>query len=252
MKIKMSESHKKALCILTRKYNESWVSFLTQFSDNYTIYIVIDDNEIIINNTFLHHDIHFIQIKDEDCKSHNYYGSSIASNLKEIVAWDKALYFFNCVNQIKHSYIWFLEDDVFLYHEQILQNIDNQYPTSDLISSFHEINYNGNIHFGWNHWVNIIHKIGTPWAHSLVCCIRVSNKLLNCVDHYRIDRPLLFVEALFNTLALHYNLIIDNPPELSCITYNEFWEESNVNNPNKLYHPVKNIELHQILRDKLG
>jgi hypothetical protein len=247
----MSEFHKKALCILTRKYNESWISFLKQFSDNYTIYIVIDDNEIIYDPLPIHN-IHLIQIKDENCKSHNYYGSSIASNLKEIVAWDKALFFFNRINPLKYSYVWFLEDDVFLYDEKLLQNIDNQYPTSDLISSFHEINDYGNIYSGWNHWVNVIHKIGTPWAHSLVCCIRLSDKLLNCVDNYRVDRPLLFIEALFNTLAMHYNLKIENPSELSCINYNNNWNESNIVDSSKIYHPVKNTELHQIYRDILS
>lgn len=243
-----------ALCILTRKYNETWISFLAQFSDHYTIYMVIDEapekfqSIPVIRTSVDFPNVHLIQINDDECKTNNYYGSSVASNLKEIVAWDKALYFFNRVNQTKHSYVWFLEDDVFLYEERILRDIDREYPKSDLLSSFHEINPNGDIYRGWNHWVNVIHKIGTPWAHSLVCCTRISEKLLKCVDVYRVDRPLLFVESLFNTLALHHHLIVDTPTELSCITYNETWDASNICDKNKIYHPVKNMDLHSRIR----
>ena len=83
---------RKAVCILCRNYNETWITFLKSFK-NYDVYMVIDDNTIIypkkINNVFI------IQIPDEECMKSHYYNSSVASNLKPIVSWDRALYYFS-------------------------------------------------------------------------------------------------------------------------------------------------------------
>ena len=166
----MNNNHKNALCILTRYYNQYWIDFLNQF-ENHDVYLVIDDNNTKYEASY--GNVRIIQVDDEVCMQNNYYKSSSWSNLKDIVAWDRALYYFNRINR-DYENVWFLEDDVFIMSEKVINEIDKEYPNSDLLCSFHEINPNGDIHHGWNHWVNVIHRIGTPWAHSLISVSRLS------------------------------------------------------------------------------
>ena len=62
-------------------------------------------------------------------------------------------------------------------------------------------------------------------------------------------KKLFFDEALFNTIALHTNLIIETIPELENIVYRKKgrWQKHEIN-INNLYHPVKNIEYQYKLR----
>ena len=241
------------LCILSRKTNNIWVDFLKQIK-YYNVYYVIDDeNELSSRRTS---SPFIIQINEEKCRSFNYYNSSIASNLKSVISWDKALYYFNSYLHIQDEtekksfplsadYIWFLEDDVFIRNEEILLQIDKEAGDADLICAFDEVNETGDITQEWNHWVNVIHKIGTPWAHSLISCCRLSKRLLQKVDEYVKDRPLMFIEALFSTLSHHHNYKIYNPEKMKTITYNNEWKIDDIlKNPNYIYHPVKNMNIH--------
>jgi inorganic pyrophosphatase len=245
-----------AICLLTRYYNQDWIDFLKTFSDHYDIYMVIDDNsknpsfDNMVDNE--NNKIKLVQIEDKLCYESNYCKSSISSNLKDLVAWDRALYYFNRVCQKKYRNIWFIEDDVFLCSEKMLLNIDTRYSNSDLLSSFHEINETGNIREGWNHWVNVVNRIGTPWAHSLVCICRLSSRLLDRVDEYIQDRHLLFIEALFNTLCLHNGYKVDNPEEISdkSIHFNKKWTMDDIHK-GKIYHPIKEVYLHSYIRHQL-
>jgi hypothetical protein len=237
---------KTAVCVLSRYYNQNWINFLKTFS-NYDIYFVVDDNDVIFKSTI--HNITVIQVNDDICRSNNYYKSSSWSNLKEIVSWDRALYFFNCI-KTDYEYVWFLEEDVFLHNENLLIKIDNEYPETDLLCSFNEINDTGDVRAGWNHWVNVIHRIGTPWAHSLICICRMSRRLLDKIHGYRRDRHLLFIEALFNTLAVHNNYSIEHPIEITeTITYDRKWDYDEIE-ADKIYHPIKKVEDHHFLRTK--
>ena len=235
-----------AVCVLSRYYNETWIQFLNSFT-LYDTFFVIDDNSVqypIVNGK-----TKIIQISNNDCEKFNYYNSSIVSNLPHIVSWDRALYYFNKCDT-SYDHIWFLEEDVFIMSENVLENINQQYPTSDLLSAFNEINETGNIYHGWNHWINVIHRIGTPWSHSLISASRLSRRLMDRIDEYVQDRPLLFIEALFNTLALHNDYIIDNPDEMKeTITYNKKWDREQIDKT-KIYHPFKKIEDHEYIRNQ--
>jgi len=60
----------------------------------------------------------------------------------------------------------------------------------------------------------------------------------------------MFIEALFNTLALHYNYTVDNPDELKdTITYDKKWDKDDID-ITKIYHPFKNIDDHIYMRNK--
>ena len=237
---------KNALCILTRYFHPEWVEVLQTFT-HFDVYLVIDDQSTVQPTS--HGNVHIIQVSDEVCMENNYYKSSSWSNLKDIVAWDRALYYFNHINT-DHPHVWFIEDDVFFLSEQTIHTIDNKYLNSDLLCAFHEINETGDVHQGWNHWVNVIHRIGTPWAHSLVSICRLSRRLLQEIDKYLDDRHLMFIEALFNTLAMHRGFTIDHPEEIqNTITYNYQWNRTEVD-VSKIYHPFKNIEDHIYLRNR--
>jgi len=143
-----------------------------------------------------------------------------------------------------------MEDDVFFASEKVIEEINKKYSNSDLLCAFNEINPTGDIHHGWNHWVNVIHRIGTPWAHSLISACRLSKRLLKEVDNYVSDRHLMFIEALFNTLALHHGFTIDNPIEMSeTISYDKKWDRDFIDLA-KIYHPFKKIDDHQYIREK--
>ena len=239
-------TNKTALCILTRFFNKDWIDFLKTFK-HHDVFLVIDDNTVSYDSTIVD-GVTLVQVSDEDCIKNNYYKSSCWSNLKDIVAWDRALYYFNRVNT-QYSHVWFLEDDVFIMSEKVITNIDEKYPESDLLTAFHEINENGDVHNGWNHWVNVIHRIGTPWAHSLVAASRLSRRLLKEVDLYLRDRHLMFIEALFNTLALHRGFKVDNPIEMSSITYDTKWDKDYIDIA-KIYHPMKIRLDHDYIRKR--
>ena len=237
---------KQVLCILTRYLNQYWIDFLKTFTQ-YDTYLVIDDNSIIHDKII--EGVHIVQVDDETCRANNYYKSSSWTNLKDIISWDRALYYFNHI-ETDYENIWFLEDDVFIMSEKTIIDIDVQYKDSDLLTSFHEINPTGDIYAGWDHWVNVIHRIGTPWAHSLVCACRLSRPLMKKVDEYLNDRHLMIIEALFNTIAIHYNLKVSNPTEMATtIKYNTPCDYNNINT-NYIYHPVKKIEDHIFIRNK--
>jgi hypothetical protein len=238
-----------AVCILSRYYSETWIEFLNTFDSTvYDVFFVIDDMAKMYPENIKQ--VNIIQIQENRCRETNYYNSSSASNLKDILAWDKALYYFNRVSELKYDHIWFLEEDVFLMSENVFRTVDAKYPESDLLSAFHEINETGNIYNGWNHWINVIHRIGTPWAHSLISASRLSRRLLDRIDDYVQDRPLMFIEALFNTLALQNHYSVQNPDEMRyTITYDNQWNREQVD-ISCLYHPLKKIEDHIYIREQ--
>jgi hypothetical protein len=238
-------SHKIALCILSRNYSEYWIDFLKKFK-NHDVFLVIDNNDILYDSQI--NGVNIIQIPNETCIQSNYWKTSCWSNLPNLVAWDRSLYYFNRINT-SYEHVWFLEEDVFVMNERVIDTIDTNYPDSDLLVPFHDVNESGDIHHGWNHWVNVIHRIGTPWAHSLVAASRLSRRLLDEVDNYLKDRHFMFIEALFSTLAHHNNLKIDHPEELkTTITYDGKWNPNYID-ISKIYHPMKNIEEHKYIRE---
>jgi len=265
-------ANKRAICILLRDFDLNWFSFLNNrfshlLSSTYDIYMILDKNPSVKKETNiiptmvkkiynvsnptepnLFFPIYTIQIDENKCRESNYYKSSTWTNLKDVVAWDKALFFLNKLCEKKYDHVWFLEEDVLFYDENTILNVDAKYPNSDLLTPFHEINETGNIYQGWNHWVNVIHRIGTPWARSLVAASRLSGRLLERIDDYLHDRPFMIIESLFNTLALHHNYSIDTPLELSTITYDKKWDSIEINDPLQFYHPLKQTAQHELLR----
>ena len=240
---------KDALVLLTRFPHSIWLDFLQDFN-NYDIYVAIDDNSQ--NYSDLYHNkneymnINFIQFNEEECEKNNFYNLLIpTSNVpnKKVMSWDKAFYYFCKINN-RYEQIWCIEDDVFFLSEDILINIDKQFPNSDLLT---KDNYIAQCRENYCH-AHFIKTLEYPLYFSMVCACRLSRRLLNLITDYANNFKILdYHETLFNTLAVRNNLIIHNPKELDKIEYRTTHDIHNISN--YMYHPMKNYYLHSYIRD---
>jgi hypothetical protein len=225
----------KAICLITYKPNDIFLDFLQNFK-NYDIYVVIDDNQYYYQNIRLKYkNIHFIQIRNINCLKNGFKHTSYITLKKEVTGWDKALYYFSFHY---YDYVWFMEDDVYLYNENTLINIDNKYPYQDILCNCNFKNANLN---EWL-WNKIQIKIEPPYYCGMMCVVRMSKHMLYSIKEYASkNNTLFFLEALFPTLAVKYHLTYSNPEEFNTITHRDVHTTFNKMH---LYHPVKNLELH--------
>jgi hypothetical protein len=236
----------KAICLITFKPNKVYLDFLTKFS-SYDIYIIIDDNENNYSEIKTQYPkINFVQIQNDDCSKTGFKNVNYIGIKKIISGWDKALYFFSNINCI-YDYIWFMEDDVYFYDENALLNIDIKYNDCDLLcnSSFEAAKLNE-----WL-WNMIQINLQKPYYCGMMCIVRFSKNMLESINDYaKKNKTLFFLEALYPTIAVKYNLkYFSNPPEFLTVTHRD---KLNINllNKDNLYHPIKNIESHLEARKK--
>uniref|UniRef100_A0A6C0B9F3 Nucleotide-diphospho-sugar transferase domain-containing protein n=1 Tax=viral metagenome TaxID=1070528 RepID=A0A6C0B9F3_9ZZZZ len=227
-----------AICLITFRPNKIWCDFLNVFN-KYKIFIIVDDNKLDLcdfkNN---YKNINFIQIENEKCKLNGYINTNFVIRL--ISGWDKALYYFG-VEDTSYDYIWFMEDDVFLYNEDTIINIDNKYINDDLLSNSYSKNSDGNKNT-W-HWALINIQYPPPYYKGMMCAVRFSNNMIKCINDYAIkNKTLFFLEALFPTIAIKNNLKYSTPQEFNIYWRHDF-EKKDINN-NNLYHPVKDLNNH--------
>ena len=167
---------------------------------------------------------------------------------KKISGWDKAIFYFANINT-NYNNVWFIEDDVFLYDENTLLNIDTKYNDSDLLTSTYKENSTGHKN-DW-HWKKINIKLSPPYYYAMVCATRISKTLLSKIKDYATEyKTLFFLEALFPTLCKSNNLQYDIPDELHTIIYRKIYTIEDINKIN-LYHPVKDTTKHKLYRNKL-
>lgn len=238
---------KRAICLLTRFVDNAWLDFLKGFV-LYDIFVCVDDNSEDCQNKYgaEYSNITFIQIQNEVCREHGYTNCNSCVGFPEIISWDKAIYYFS-ERETSYDQVWMIEEDVFFMNENVLKTIELDFPNSDLLTSFHSINPTGEME-SWNHWVNVIHRIDPPWAHSMVCASRISSKLFAEVKKYKtIHGHLFFIEAMFNTIAHQSNLLVDTPKQLSTVHWNTAWNRDEID-VNQVYHPFKRIEEHTYIR----
>lgn len=178
---------KTAVCLICFKPDDIWFDFLSRFTE-YDVYMVIDDNSLDYKKKYSEYkNIHIIQIKNEECEMNGFKKMTITVG-KLICAWDKAMYYFSSVNR-RYTNVWFFEDDVFFYNEKTLTNIDSKY-NGDLLSNKTNLNYVSGKKF-W-HWGRIDVKFPPPYYRAMVCCIRLSKKMLSKVKDYADEHKTLF------------------------------------------------------------
>ena len=230
---------KNILCFLTVNPCILFYEFCKKLKkENYDVYIFIDDNNYNIPNCD-DDNINIIKIDNKLCEESGFKSSILWLNDKAC-SRDKALYYF-CKNDIDYEFIWFLEEDVFIPSIHTIENIDNKYGNGDLLVAEHNIIYERSTEWHWPQ-VNRTIKIEPPYAKSMICAIRCSKKLLECINDYAVKYNNLFLdEVLFNTLALQNNLVIKVINELSTIVWMYEWRKAQIKQDN-LYHPIKSIE----------
>jgi hypothetical protein len=222
-----------AICFLTVDVKKQIVRFAqTLCNEHYKIFICMDN---IHCNIPEHSNITMIQIENSISEQYGFKGS-VDYCRHRACSRDKALYYFSVVDT-SFDHVWFLEEDVCVPTNKTILTIDKKYE-GDLLC--HEkctkISHDDNT-YHWCHWDKLI---GTPfpWGHSMISAVRVSKRLLSHILDYATEhKKLLFDEGLFNTLALHHNLEITNPIELSTIHYLQ--HDVPVENSTYLYHPVR-------------
>jgi hypothetical protein len=232
------------VCLMCVCPNDIVLSFAKKISKSYSVYIVCDD---IYCTTAEESYATFIKISDEEVTQANYTKSNVAIN-KVPSAWDKALYYF-CVKDTSSSYVWFIEEDVFVPRVSILTEMDNKYPDADLITK-QNVTRADDPAFDW--WFDAEGYLEEPYYRSLVCASRLSRALLKKISEFvREHRRLIFIEIMFNTLVAKNKMNLAMPEELSAIIWRHNWNE-NIVDENHLYHPVKDLNQQKKYRTKLS
>ena len=250
-------NNKNAICILTIKPHLELINFYIQFK-NYDVYFVIDDLNYdcdLLRTTYP--TIKFIQIPNEVCESSGFkyssYMQSSSLTFNEIIAWDRAMYYFTngCDCDCQYDFVWFMEDDVFIYGEETIDAVDKNYPNSDILCRDKTPESKPD-EWQW-FWPAIHINFERPYFQSLICVVRMSNKLLKCINEYvTSNKRMFFIEAMFPTIAHKNNLVYDTPVEMNKIVWRNDWKEEQHNiTKTDFVHPVKCIDLHKEFRNKL-
>ena len=235
---------KQCICIVCYKPSVTWLEFLSTFT-HYDIFLIIDDNSVDYSALYTQYEtVHCIQLPNEEVKVAGFRNINFTLNL-EVTAWEKALYYFSTVNLI-YDRIWFLEDDVYIFNENTIRNIDCIYPTSDLLSNIYTENLTGDLSVWQWHRIQIL--FSPPYYNAMVCACRISKPLLSAIrDYANTNGTLFFLEALFPTLCKKYKLLYDCPDELKTCVYRANYSISDVT-INNVFHPVKLMDRHTKFR----
>ncbi len=243
-------SVKNCICVMCIKPQKIWIDFLLRIKKkhNYDIYLVVDDNSIVYEIK----DINIIQIGDIFCKNMGFMNANYLVKNNEPSVWDKMFLYFS-YNNIYENY-WILENDVFVPTIDTINNIDKKYQSNDLLCKSNNIKQNDN-NLNW-HWTQMKFKnkfaFELPWYKSMVCAVRIPNIFfVHCKNSVLKNKRLFFLEFFINTLANKNNIKCNSIPELSEIHYRKNYTITDFEDENKLYHPVKDIFLHQKIRDTI-
>jgi hypothetical protein len=189
----------------------------------------------------------FVQIDNSECIKNGYIKLNIMFK-SNVTSWEKSIYYFTNI-ETNYDNIWFIEDDVFFGFENTLINIDKQYLDGDLLSNQISINETGKKN-KW-HWNKIKINNIPPYYNTMVCICRMSKKLLSLIKNYvQQNNTFYFLEAMFPTICKQNKLINYEPIEFYNITWRNTFDLQNFDE-NNLYHPVKDINYHLIIRKNL-
>jgi hypothetical protein len=247
---------KHAIAVICLYPDVIWMEFINKIT-NYDIYLVIDDNTKNYNNIHkeTYPNIYFVQIDNDECIKCGFQKiSHTAERYERLTAWDKVLYFFSCINN-SYENVWIFEDDLFFHNEKVLIDIDNKYPTSDLLSA--DLTLNGEwYHYGqlYNPIYNNIDELKKDNAnlyHGLMCACRVSNQLFMRLKEFASKHTFLFfIEMCLPTLAKYNGLVCETGDVFSKIFYRHDFSKEDINKTD-FFHPVKDINLHLEYRNTL-
>jgi hypothetical protein len=201
----------------------------------------------------LYKNIEFVQIPNEVCFMHGFKWSSYmptsSIQFNEIIAWDRALYYF-CWIKPNYRHVWFLEDDIFIYGEETVENLDTKYPNSDLLCRDMTPEPKEG-EWDW-FWPCVSIPFQSPHFRSMICAVRMSVSMLQCLSDYIGNYgKMTFIEALFPSLAFYHSLRIDTPGEFEKIEWCRDWIGTVSISKTDFVHPIKNHNMHILQRSRM-
>jgi hypothetical protein len=247
-----------AIAFLTFRPDRRQGQFYERFAElGYTVFVLVDDNDFVIPSSSL---VRYLKINEQKCLAQGYVLLNPMISMRKTIpvsAWEKALFFFGSIHR-EFNHVWFFEDNVFIPDANLIARIDHKHPNADLLCHSNGVNHFGELK-SWDWWKWVPREIlPLPWAASMACAIRMSKNLLILVDktitsnsdkmaklhllskQKRSSWKFLFIEFLFNTLALQHRLVVELPTELSTVLFHKRWFLSELDNEH-IYHPLKNI-----------
>jgi len=234
-----------ALCFLTKKADFETFDFAEELGknlkqDNVDIYVVIDKHNFDDSSVKNLSNIQIVNITTDECISYGYSQTTrLGDDRHYVTAWDKALLHF-CVFNKTYSFVWLIEDDVFIPSVNAFRSIHRLYSrTNDLVVRDSQLNLLGKTSY-WL-WYMAFGNFIPPWSHTMVNVVGLSRRMLQSIArevHWR--GVSLFHEYFFLTLALQLNLTIVLPSELSTLqpSGRYLWNHI-IQRPNNFWHPVK-------------
>ena len=236
---------KNAICFIIRKYNKLLFEFAETCTNDYDVYIVVDDNSTIIPSK---NNVNIIQINNQECLDNYFIRSTYRFN-QDVTGWDKAFYYFS--NNINYDHVWFIEDDVFFLNSNVLKNIDIKYKNIDMLCEGDKKitkDFPPN-DFKLPEEFKKVLKISI--YQSMICAVRISRNVLYLLrlitEKYK---RLYFHEILLLSLVKHYKLTYLPIEELKTIKYRNEWGYNLIkSNPSNLFHPIKDLSIQKKLRD---
>ena len=159
--------------------------------------------------------------------------------------------YFSYNNRYKNY--WVLENDVFVPSVDTIPRIDGKYEGGDILCSSHAVKEDDAV-LDW-HWQRMKFKGGyafeLPWYSSMVCATRLTAAFFDqCRQSVLKNQRLFFLEFFINTLAQKSRIRCTPIPELSEIHFRKNYTAADLQDRSKLYHPVKDVSVHEAIRAK--
>ena len=238
------------ICMMCIKPSQIWIDFLLEIKkkDDYDIFILVDDN----SQQYHIDGLHVIQLGDQICKECGFFNSNFCVKKGEPSCWDKMFFYFSYHNNYQNY--WIIEEDVFIPTVETIRRIDKKYSSkkNTVLIRSNEIKESDAV-LDW-HWKHMkfrkTYPFKLPWFKSMVCALRLPNCFFRECKQFVLDKKrLFFIEFFINTLAEKRKIKIETIDELSEIHFRKKYTLDDFQNKNKMYHDVKDVKLHQIIRN---
>jgi hypothetical protein len=224
---------RRALCLLAYQPTNSLIElFATLYNKNeeYDYYVVVDDNEFKIDDLKSQFPkIEWIKIREDECKKLGYQNINFIIKKGEPSAWDKAFCYFCEKSDRLYDYYWFIEDDVFIPKIDNLYKIDDKYRDDDILLNKKNIDLSTQKNAP-NSQIFEVKKYmkkeyETSLCKSMVCIVRLSDKMMKIVKEY-VNRykTMFFLEFFLCTLANYHKVKMNVIEEFSTIRFRNIWK----------------------------
>ncbi len=257
MKMIITSTGDAAVCFLTVRPVPEMLHFAEELAFDglkygIDVFVIVDDNTYKIPSS-TSSNVQILQIPNEKCVTYGYQQTMYVTTRRiQIATWDKALLYF-CELNTKYSFVWLIEDDVFIPSVHAFRSIHQLYSrTSDLIVQRVIPNWSAKIE-GWPHWSLAIGKLVPPWYRSNAQAMGLSQRLLDTIaDNVRWRGINTYHEFLPQTLSINLNMTVVSPIEFDTLKWEVIhtWEDIEAN-PNNWCHSAKNWTLQKAWHQRL-